>query len=170
MADVQTSAEPVQIFISYSHHDRSALLQPPDDQPTELLRRILDLEKKGAKVIMDKSLVAGDYFDDTIRSWLDQANILLALVSEDFLQSDYCTQKEVASMLKRRRRKPLARIVPFYLHPCDWRQVEWLRQIEGLPSPDRPLSDIQGEADRKREFNKLRTHLQRNIDMIVEDR
>jgi hypothetical protein len=155
-----SSEHPISIFISYSHYDRQYLENGRNGEETEFVRRIIrPLEREGAEFWWDRGLIAGDIFDEEIRLKLENCDILLALISDDFLNSTYCTEVEVASILNRRRNGANVRIVPFYLSPCEWRRVSWLREIHGLPSPNLTMAQIIAVDQRTKEFLRLRENL-----------
>ncbi|MDJ0717276.1 MAG: tetratricopeptide repeat protein, partial [Prochloraceae cyanobacterium] len=109
------AGKPVKLFISYSHRD-------------ETLRQQLDKHLaplKGQKVIEawhDRQIQAGMNWADEIDDNLNQADIILLLVSPDFVASDYCSNIELKRAMKRHENGE-AIVVPVILEPCDW---SWL--------------------------------------------
>ena len=82
------------VFFSYSHKDEALR----DQLETHLAM----LKRQGVILTWhDRRLVAGDNIDSGIAKELDQADIILLLVSPDFLASDYCYGIEVARALER---------------------------------------------------------------------
>ena len=155
----------IQIFISYSHYDRRFIAVDSAGRVPELLRILMPLQEDGVALVWDDHLLAGDYIDQRIRRWLRTCHVLLALVSEDFLHSKYCTDIEVRTLLRRARQDRDVRIVPFYLSPCEWQRVPWLRKLKGLPSPSRTLTDTRGTA-RRRALLDLRRHLRKTVQLL----
>ncbi len=107
--------ESVKLFISYCHRD-------------ETLRQQLDKHLaplKGQKVIEawhDRQIRAGDEWANQIDHNLNKADIVLLLISPDFVASDYCSNIELEQAVKRHENGE-AIIVPVILEPCDW---SWL--------------------------------------------
>ncbi len=69
---------------------------------------------------------------------LDRADIILMLVSPDFLASDYCYGVEVARALERRAAGE-ARVIPVILRPCDW-QAAPFGKLLAAPTDGRPVT------------------------------
>jgi hypothetical protein len=77
------------VFFSYSHKD--ATLR--DQLETHLAM----LKRQGViSTWYDRRLIAGDNIDEGIAQELERADIILLLVSPDFLASEYCYGIEVA--------------------------------------------------------------------------
>lgn len=104
------------VFISYSHKDE-ALRDQLEVQLAMLKRQGL------IETWHDRRMLAGDQFDWAISEELDAADIVLLLVSPDFLASDYCFNIEKAHALKRHR-EGSARLVSVILRPCDWQNTD----------------------------------------------
>jgi tetratricopeptide (TPR) repeat protein len=107
--------ESVKLFISYCHRD-------------EILRQQLDKHLaplKGQKVIEawhDRQIRAGEEWANQIDANLNKADIILLLISPDFVASDYCSKIELEQAVKRHENGE-AIVVPVILEPCDW---SWL--------------------------------------------
>jgi hypothetical protein len=100
------------VFFSYSHKDEALRDQ--------LEIHLAMLKRQGVlSTWHDRRLVAGDVVDDGIAMELDKADIVLLLVSPDFLASEYCYGVEVARALERHAAGE-ARVIPVILRPCDW--------------------------------------------------
>lgn len=85
-----------------------------------------------------KILPGGDW-DREIARELDDAAIILLLVSADFLASDYCWAQEVARALERAEQRQAA-VVPILLRPCDWEGAPFCK-LKGLPKDMRPITE-----------------------------
>lgn len=102
----------IRVFISYSHKD--------EDLRDQLEVQLAMLKRQGlVEVWHDRRLVAGDRLDWTISKELDEADVVLLLVSPDFLASDYCYKIEKGRALERHRAGE-ARLISVILRPCDW--------------------------------------------------
>ncbi len=80
------------IFISYSHKDRPWL----ERIQTYLMPAI---RKGRLKLWDDTNLRAGDEWRAEIQSAIDRARVAILLVSQNFLQSDFITSKELPAIL-----------------------------------------------------------------------
>jgi hypothetical protein len=153
----------IKVFVSYSSYDRDALVEA-SDVPTPLLRRLRALESEGFQIIWDKNdgelssgLVAGDDFQRVIGDWIDEAGILIFLLTQDSLNSRECC-KEVLRFRRRCATNALLKIVPFCLRVCEYKRVSWLKVLEILPSPTRPYARL-SPAEQDRELLRLVSHI-----------
>lgn len=122
---------PLRVFLSYSSHDRDLL---------ERLRAHLSpLERRGLiESWYDRDIGAGRDFDQEIRARLEQADLILFLLSADFVDSDYIVEVEVQRALERHRAGE-ARVVPIYLRPVHLKGTPFV-DLNGLPDPKRPVT------------------------------
>ena len=121
----------VRVFISYSHKDE-ALRNQLEVQLAMLKRQGL------VEIWHDCRLVSGDRLDWTISKELDHADIILLLVSPDFLASDYCYKIEKGRALERHQTGE-ARLVSVILRPCDWRHTD-LAKFVVTPRDGKPIT------------------------------
>lgn len=122
------------IFISYSHKD--------EDWKDRVQTHLTVLEKNGKLNIWDDRQIplGGDWLADIEQS-LEQASIALLLISRHFLSSDFILGKEIPELLKRRKESGLL-VIPVMLTPCSWDHVDWLKEIQGYPRDNKPLSGM----------------------------
>lgn len=69
---------------------------------------------------------------------LEAADVILLLVSSDFLASDYCYGIEMEAAL-RKRRMGEAIVIPVILRPCDWKRSP-LGEIVAAPRDGKPVT------------------------------
>ena len=119
------------IFFSYSKYDREYLEQ--------LLRHLSVLRRKKKIAAWDDHLILpGEEWDDAIKSQLAQADIILLLVSADFLATDYIWDVEINTAMDRHAAKS-AQVIPVVLRPCSWEDTPF-GKLNGLPSKAKPVS------------------------------
>jgi hypothetical protein len=100
------------LFFSYSHIDEALRDQ--------LEKHLAGLHRQDIiSSWHDRRITAGTEFGDAIDSHIDTADVILLLVSPDFIASDYCYEKEMVRALERHQ-KGQARVIPVILRPCDW--------------------------------------------------
>jgi hypothetical protein len=118
-------------FISYSHRDEKAL----DRLHTHLavLRR-----ENLITAWYDRAILAGGEIDREVLSNLNDSDLFLAVVSPDFLASNYCYEREMENALKRHEQGTL-RVIPIILEPCDWKSSP-LGKLKALPKDGKPIS------------------------------
>jgi hypothetical protein len=119
------------LFISYSHRDEKAL---------ESLHKHLTMLRRDRLVEewFDRKILAGSEIDNEVDSHLSTSDIFLALVSPDFLASDYCYDREMTEALGRHEEGTL-RVIPTILEPCDWKSSP-LGKLKALPRDGKPIS------------------------------
>jgi internalin A len=78
------------------------------------LRRLEKIE-----VWTDKAIQAGEEWDVEIENNLRDSNIILLLVSADFVASSYIWEKEIPMALQLEKESG-AKVVPIYLRPFDF--------------------------------------------------
>jgi len=118
------------VFISYSHED-------------ETLRNKLDvhlmpLKREGVIDIWhDRSILAGQEFAGVIDNNLATADVILLLVSPDFIASDYCYQIEMDQAMERHQTGS-AQVIPVILRPCDWHSLPF-GKLAAVPKDGKPV-------------------------------
>jgi len=100
------------LFFSYSHVD--------EDLRNQLEKHLSALKHQGLiETWHDRRIEAGQAFDQEIDAHLEAAEVILLLISSDFLASDYCYKREMARAMERHEARE-AIIIPVILRPCDW--------------------------------------------------
>jgi protein involved in polysaccharide export with SLBB domain len=124
-------ATPISLFYSYSHTDEA--LKKKLETHLSLL--------KDEGVIWDwhdRRIEAGAEWDRVINENLDQAAIILLLISADFLASRYCRDIEVARAMERHE-AGTARVIPVILRPVDWHSAPF-GKLAALPLDGKPVT------------------------------
>lgn len=129
-------SSPVAVFLSYAHEDEQWR-----DKLTTHLRL---LQRQGLiSVWYDRLLVPGTDWSKTIDQRLEQASLILLLVSANFLASDYCYEVEMQRALQLHT-LGRARVIPIAVRPADWRGAPFAH-LQALPTDARPLSTWDNE-------------------------
>ena len=150
----------VNVFVSYSHRDKAYLADG------ELLGFLRGLEKEGVRFWWDEALVAGDDFDEEIKAQIGNTQVAVVLVSQWFLDSDYCTKVEVEEFLRHAGEKGLV-IFPVILSPCEWQRHEWLKSRHFLPRGGETVETHYADPGRRKQFYLLvRENLRRQVEKI----
>lgn len=103
------------LFFSYSHKDEGLRDQ--------LETHLAGLKRQGIiSAWHDRRITAGRDLGAAIDDNLNAAEIILLLVSPDFIASDYCYEREMGRALERHT-SGQARVMPVILRPCDWRDL-----------------------------------------------
>jgi len=126
-----TNGTAITVFISYAHEDE-ALLQ-------QLHTHLSPLTRQGLIATWyDRELVAGTDWAGEIDAHLEQASIILLLVSADFIASRYCYEVEMTRALERHEAGQ-ARVIPIALRPADWKGMPFA-SLHALPTDARAIT------------------------------
>jgi internalin A len=126
--------KPKKIFFSYSKEDQAFLSQ--------LLKHLSALRQNDKiQSWNDADLLPGEVWDARIRQELAEADIILLLVSADFLATPYIQSVEIKTAMERHDRGE-AVVIPVILRPCDWESMPF-GALAGLPSKAHPVSTFQ---------------------------
>jgi hypothetical protein len=120
---------PARLFYSYAPGDRPHLEQ--------LEKHLALLRRQGLIEDWHRRQVDADARDERIAHQLEQADLILLLISADFLHSDDCYVGEMTRALERHRQGQ-ARVLPVILRDCDWRQAPF-GALQALPRDARPV-------------------------------
>lgn len=122
----------VKIFISYSHLDEAHKKEL--DKHLKALSHLFAIEAWN-----DRQLIAGDGVDKTIFEKLNAADVVLLLISPDFMASDYCFKKEMQSALKAYKENKNTLIPIIIRNTPTWFKHE-IGQLVALPTDGKHLS------------------------------
>ena len=108
----------------------------------EELDTAFDVQRRMGKVEIwsDQDIRAGEQWQPKIMDNLESADIIVLLLSADFLASDFVWDKELP-VIKRRYEAGEAEVIPILLRPCDWTAPEYA-QIQAVPSKNGKLIPI----------------------------
>jgi hypothetical protein len=119
------------VFISYSHTDENLCKQ--------LITHLSSLKRRGLiKEWHDRKIVPGEDWDKSIKQELLDSDIILLLISSDFIASDYCFDIEISKAMEKHEQKTSV-VVPIVLRPCDWKDLPF-GKIQGLPIDAKPIT------------------------------
>lgn len=122
----------IQIFCCYAHKDEQLL--------DKLKNHLKPQQRQGLIHIWhDRDINAGANWEQEIEEQLNTAQIILLLVSADFIASDYCYTKEMQRVLERHARGEV-RAIPIILRPTDWK-ITPLGKLQALPKDGKPITN-----------------------------
>ena len=144
---------PFEVFVSYAHVDES-------------MRRALEahlspLARTGRIALWhDRRIGAGHDWAAEIDERIESADIILLLVSPDFVASEYCYGIEMTRAVERHR-AGAATVIPVILRPCQWDELPFA-EIQALPTDARPITLWDNEDEAYLDVaNGLRNSLER---------
>ncbi len=132
LAPVRASkADKLLLFVSYSHIDKTLKEQ--------LVLHLLPLEREGLiEVWADQQILAGDSWDSEITKKISKADIVIALVSIDFINSKYCYDVELFKALAREVEGE-SKVIPVILRSCLWEKSP-LGSRKALPTDGKAVT------------------------------
>jgi len=126
----------VNLFISYSHKDK--------DYQSELLTHLSPIRRnKHFDTWHDGQIDAGDDWENKIVSALKEADIILLLISANFIDSEYCYVKEMEIGLSRHKIGE-AIVIPVLIKNCFWQETPFAN-IQAVPSS--PIDSFDNKDD-----------------------
>jgi tetratricopeptide (TPR) repeat protein len=129
MAEEQ--AKSVKVFISYARKDERIC--------KELEKRLHDLVRHGLISLWNDSIIQAGYeWKHEIEKHLHSAQIILLLITPDFIASDRCYQNEMVQAMKMHEAGE-ARVIPIIVRPVLWEDQPFSKLLI-LPSAKRPLT------------------------------
>lgn len=124
--------ESIEIFFSYAREDE--LLRD------ELAKQLRNWERQGFITVWhDRNISAGTEWASEIDTHLNTAQIILLLISPDFMNSDYCYSGEMERALGRHATGE-ARVIPILLRPVLWKDTPF-STLQVLPRNGSPVTN-----------------------------
>ena len=124
--------ENINIFIAYT----------PEDRPfvTELETHLNVLERLGLvdKIWYDGLVEAGADWETTVLNALHNSDIILLLVSADFIASDFCYHQEMLQAV-RLHEEGKVQTIPIIVRPCLWDKAPFAK-LKVLPKNGLPVA------------------------------
>lgn len=124
------------IFIAFS----------PEDQAFKSeLEEHLNILKRNGKIDLwhNQRVMAGENLNEAQAEALQKAQIILLLISSDFLSSDDAYENEVLKALERHKLGE-ARVVPVILRDCLWKNTQ-LGNLLPLPTNGKPVKEWESQ-------------------------
>lgn len=124
--------EPIKVFYCYARADEKVRAR---------LAQHLEPLRRSNKIVpwYDREISPGMEYKQEIISHIDTSDIILALVSPDFISSSYCQDMEMRRALHRHV-VGTTRIIPIILKDVEWQSTP-LGELQALPTNAKPLSN-----------------------------
>jgi len=127
-----------EVFISYAHEDKAY-----KDQLTKHLSNM-----RNQHLITDwhdGDILPGTEWKPQILGHLASAQIILLLISSDFMASEFCYSTEMKQAIDRHDKNE-ARVIPILLRKCD-REGAPFEKLQVLPTDARPIANWPSQDD-----------------------
>jgi TIR domain-containing protein/FHA domain-containing protein len=122
--------ETITIFCCYARKDK--LLQE------QLFNHLEPLRRSGQiSTWYDREILPGTEWKQEIDKYLNTADIVLLLISPNFMASDYCYSVEMNRALERQKAGEV-RVIPIILRPVNWKDTP-IGALQALPPEGRPV-------------------------------
>lgn len=119
-------------FISYSHKDEHYL--------ERLKIHLAQMKRDGLiQEWTDEEIHAGSSLDKVISDALSSSELFLAILSPDYIASNYCYNTEFETAQKMQDDGKLT-IVPIIVEPCDWKKTPF-GNFKALPKDGKAVSE-----------------------------
>ncbi len=122
----------INIYVSYVHKD---------ERLAKKLKMHLGPIQRGGLIELwhDCDISAGMEWEQQINEHINEARIILLLISPDFVDADYCYSIEMKRALERHERGE-AYVIPIILRPTYWQSAPF-GKLQALPTDGRPITD-----------------------------
>jgi hypothetical protein len=131
-------SEKVKVFTSYARKD--AELKEELDVHLAMVKRDPNVE-----IWSDEDIEVGSEWNDSIKTNLKEADIILLLISPRFLASSYIFDVEIKDAMEKHEKKE-AFVVPIIMKPCDWHLASFSK-LQALPRNATPITKWEDGLD-----------------------
>src|ERR1019366_1461986 len=145
----------IHLFFCYCQEDKA--LREELDMHLAMLKRLRQI-----KSWHDQMISPGNKWEREIEHQLSTAQIILLLISPDFLASSYCYEKEMMCSLQRHEAGD-AHVIPIILRHVDWHDAPF-HTLQMLPTNAQPLSNW---LDRDAFFTNVAQGIRKVVDDIL---
>ena len=123
--------QPLKIFIIYARKDAEHL--------KELGKHLAPLKRNASIALWhDREIAAGEDWEKKIGDNLKSADIIVMLISSDFLDSNYIQDVEMVEAKARWKRKEVD-LVPVIVRPCAFQRDAFINGLQLLPADGKPI-------------------------------
>ena len=145
----------IEVFFSYSHQD--------EELRDELAKHLKLLQRQGViSTWYDRDIGAGSDWAGAIDTHLNSAQIILLLISPDFMVSDYCFDLEMRRAMERYEAGE-AVVIPIILRPVDWTGAVFSK-LQGLPKNVQPVTTW---SNRDEAFLDIAQGIRQTVEKII---
>ena len=132
------SSGTLKVFFSYAHED--------EDFVVNLQKHLMPLRhERVIEFWYDRDIEAGQGWDDEISGQLEQADMVVVLVSADLIASEYAYGKELRRALALQEERQL-RVLPVIARNCRWQNLP-IAKLQALPKSGKPITDWPNRDD-----------------------
>jgi len=124
----------INLFISYSHKEKEQYIP-------KLLNYVNEQNCSKIDIWYDEKISPGNEWDDAIKDKLNNADVVLLLLSQSFLMSKYVRDNELEVAIKRHK-SGACRVIPIFIRKCFLDNYPQIKGLQGLPRDMSFISDM----------------------------
>jgi len=145
----------IEVFFSYSHRD--------EDLRDEMAKHLSILKRQGVITEWyDRDIGAGTEWAQEIDTHLNSAQVILLLISPDFIASDYCFDLEMGRAMERHEAGE-ACVIPVILRPVDWSGAPF-GKLQAFPKNAKPVTTW---ANRDEAFTNVAQGIRKAVERMA---
>src|SRR6266702_5207375 len=139
------SVRVLKLFYCYAHQDK--------DLRDELEHHLSTLKRLNQITTWhDREISPGNEWSNEIELQLSMTDIILLLISPDFIASDYCYSIEMQRSLEKHN-AGISRVIPIIIRPVDWEETPFSK-LQMLPTNILPVTIWQNRDEAYRDIAK----------------
>ena len=135
---LEASNKEIKLFYCYAREDKA--LRDELEKHLGWLKRRYQLTNWH-----DREILPGEEWEQAIDKHLSTADLILLLISPDFIASDYCYGKEMQQALERHK-EGTCRVIPILLRPTYWEEAPF-SSLQLLPTNAKPITRWQDQDE-----------------------
>src|SRR5262249_47835153 len=144
----------LELFCCYAREDQQML--------EHLKKHLMPLQRQGLiHIWSDTNLDAGAEWEKELQQHLESADIILLLISPDFISSEYCYSTEMKRAIERHDQGS-AHVIPILLRPVHWDEAPFAK-LQMLPTNAIPVTKW---PDRDDAFHDITGHIKRFVSQL----
>jgi internalin A len=141
-------------FVSYSHKDERL--------KDELVAHLTLLQRVGLlEVWHDRRIVPGDEWGSEIDTNLERADLILLLISKDFVTSEYCWSIELKRALERHD-EGSAQVIPVIIRDYAWHSAPF-GKLQPLPKDGKAIAGNAAKPARDKAWKQVAEGIERAL-------
>ncbi len=153
--EVAMTKKSMEVFCCYARKDQSLL--------KKLIVHLMPLQRQGLiSVWNDMNISPGAVWEAEVSKHLNTAQVVLLLISPDFMASEYCYDIEMQRALERHDVGE-ARVIPILLRPVDWLHTPF-GKLQALPPNAKPATTW---SDRDQAFLEIALGVRQTIEELL---
>ena len=128
----------ISVFISYSHKD---------ERYRESLEAHMSILSRQGKVSTwhDRRINPGQEWENQIDEHIKKSDLILLLISSDFIASEYCFSKELSIAIENHEAQKSV-VIPVIVRPSEWSDAPFSK-LQGVPKDARAVTTWENEDE-----------------------